>query len=400
MSADNERQLIQTAESVSREVLFRWADDVDRQGRFPRESIEALGAAGYLAYFVPRRLGGLEGDVQTFWRLAALFGEGCLSTALIWAMHCQQVAVLADHAADVFADQLISVARDGALVASVTSEEGKGGDLLTAVCALTAEADRLRLQRYAPTVSYGAQAGLFLITARASPDRPPNDVRLVLATPSDGTLRVAGEWQAMGMRGTCSVPMRFDLTLAPSRVLQPPFRHMALQTMIPIGHLGWAGAWFGAARGACNRFVQRLRSPTDPARRKLHSDLFTHRLARLRLSLDLLEALLQRVAAHLDLLRRQEAAIQEYQQISYTIALNNLKLAGSELSFAIIDGLVELAGLQQGYLQEQSLGLERTFRDLRAAALMFHNDRLLEANGKLLLVETGAMQAAWQSQVR
>src|SRR5688572_19751288 len=92
------------ARSVADGVLRASAHDVDTRNRFPRESIDALRDAGLLKYFVPRRFNGPGGDFHMFSRIAAILGEECLSTALIWTMHCQQVAVLVDHAADVHGD--------------------------------------------------------------------------------------------------------------------------------------------------------------------------------------------------------------------------------------------------------------------------------------------------------
>ncbi|HEY0734201.1 MAG TPA: acyl-CoA dehydrogenase family protein [Herpetosiphonaceae bacterium] len=388
--------LIESATTLSQSVLFRWAADVDEQARFPHESVTALREAGLFGYGVPQIYGGLGGNLQTFWRISAALGAGCLSTALIWAMHCQQAAILVDHAAQSYPDVLAEIAKRGALVASVTTERGKGGHLFTADAPLIPDGDGLRLSRFAPVVSYGGEADYFLITARAGEDAPPNDVRLVLATPADGSITPAGDWQVMGMRGTRSGAMQFDLHVSYDRVLDVPFRLIALQSMVPVGHLGWAGAWYGAAKGAVDRCVRQLRGSARQHSRKLTSELFTHRLARLRMSLDLMEAMLNQTADRLDSYRQQDAPPEQYEDITHNIALNNLKVAVSELAFTVVEGLVETVGFAQGYVQEPQIGIERVFRDLRSAALMYSNDRLLEANGKLMIAENTAMGTIWQ----
>lgn len=388
-------ELLQRSREIGQNVLARWAAEVDECGRFPTESVAALHEGGLIGFFVPARLGGLEGDTRTFWQIAAILGESCLSTALIWAMHGQQVATLAEHAAEEHAGILADVARRGSLVASVTTEYGKGGDLFTSRTPLRAEPGGLRLCRAAPIVSYGAEAEFYLITMLRGEGMPANDVCLALVKRTDGQISVAGEWQAMGMRGTASVPMSFDVHIGPERLIGRAFRQMALQTMVPIGHLGWAAAWFGAARGACRRFVGQLRRSSQ-GRQKLKSDLFIHRLASIRVSLDLMESMIYRLADQLEQWKRDDAPPAMYEDITFNITLNNLKIASSQLAFAVSDGLLELSGLSQGYLKGDALGLERTFRDLRSAALMYHNDRLMAANGKLILVEHSSMQGVWQ----
>ena len=380
-------RLLETAGTLSETVLGRWAAEVDREGRFPRESLAALREAGLMSYFVPARLGGAGGDLANFARIASLLGEGCLSTAMIWAMHGQQVASLADHAAESHGGLLEEFAREGMVVGSVTSEFGKGGDLLTALAPLVAEDGGYRVRRAAPIVTAGGEAGVYLVTMRAGKDVPTSDVRLVCVRPEDGAVTVEGGWDAMGMRGTTSVPMKLDVRVAAERVLATPFRAIAVQSMIPVGHVGWVASWFGAARGAVRRAVRALRRRAAKGGRPLNSELLLDRLAGVRVSLDLIESLLGRVAAELDGLRAAGAPFAAYQDIRLNILINNLKVAGSTLAFSVADRLVELMGLNDGYLRGGELGLERTFRDLRSAALMFSNDRLLAANGKLMLVE-------------
>lgn len=385
-------QPLERAREISRTVLPRWAAIVDAENRFPRESVAALRDAGLLGYFVPPGLGGVGGDMRTYCQIAELLGRECLSTALIWVMHAHQVAVLADHRTSAHEQYLREIAKGGLLVASVTSEYGKGGDVLRAEAPLRRDGALLRLQRRAPVVSYGAQAGFFLITMRSGEDRPPSDVSLVLVRPEDGSVVVSGEWQAMGLRGTASVPMEFDVAVDGHRIIGPSFREVALKTLVPAAQAGWTAAWFGAASGAFTRFVREQRRRRA---RTLGSDLFLTRLAELRLQLDLIETFLLRVTQRLDELRQQNASMASYEDISHNILINNLKIAGSRLAFSVVDGLIELSGLSHGYLRNDPSGLERMFRDLRSAALMYSNDRLLQANGRLLLVEDLPANKIW-----
>lgn len=384
--------LLGHAREISRTVLPRWAAAVDSENRFPHESVAALRDAGLLGYFIPPELGGVGGDMRTYCQIAELLGGECLSTALIWVMHAHQVAVLVDHRTAAHEQYLREIAQQGLLVASVTSEYGKGGDVLRAETPLRREGPLLRVRRRAPVVSYGAQAGFFLITMRAGEDRPPTDVCLVLVRPADGSVAVTGEWQAMGLRGTASIPMEFDVAVDERRIIGHSFREVALRTLVPAAQAGWTAAWLGAARGAFARFVRDQRQGRSG---HIGSDLFLTRLAELRLQLDLIESLLLRVTHRLDELRRQSASMASYEDITHNILVNNLKIAGSRLAFSVVDGLIELGGLNYGYLRNAPSGLERTFRDLRSAALMYSNDRLLQANGQLLLVEGLPVNRIW-----
>ncbi len=374
--------------AAAAEVLARRAAEVDREGRFPAEGLQALREQALIGYFVPREFGGLEGDAAGYCAAAAMLGEECLSTAVTWAMHGQQVAVLADTPFGGREAILARIAREGLLVASVTSEYGKGGELLRACAPLADEEGRLRVVRSAPVVSYGREAAYFLITMRGASGTEPV---LVLVGREDGEAVAEGEWKAMGMRGTQSIPMRFDALVDPGRVVGDSFREIAARTMIPIGHLGWSAAWLGGARGAFRRVVKHLRNQGASRQRDLASESLRHRLSSLRVSLDLLSAMVADTARRVDALRSAGAPPERYRDPPLVIALNSLKVGASQLSFSVVDGLMEICGLFDGYLEGGDLGLDRVFRDLRSASLMYSNERLLQTSGNLIFVEGGRL---------
>ena len=377
--------VIAAARQVAHGPARRFASAVDRENRFPSEAVEALRDAGLLGLLVPKDAHGMGGSFADACQVAIVLGNECLSTALIWAMHSQQVAIIADHAAAQWRDVLTDVGVRGALVASATSEPEKGGNLLLARAALQDRGDRIYVERPSPVVSYGNEADYVLATMRRGPAQPETDVCFVLLGRGDG--RVTGGWDAMGVRGTRSVAMHFEADVPLDRVLRADFRHVVVSTAIPAAHLAWTSAWYGAARGALDRFVALLRNDAH-ARRRFASDLFCTRLAETRLSLDLLESMLRRLIDLYEAMRAQPAAADAYADATWTIALNGLKVAGSRISYTAVDALIEIAGLVRGYLRDESLGLERVFRDLRSATLMISNDHLLQTNAKHMLMHT------------
>ena len=73
------------------------ADDVDRQARFPVETIDGLKSAGVLSALVPPELGGLGATLSEAGDSIAALSRRCSSSAMILAMHHLQVACLAAH---------------------------------------------------------------------------------------------------------------------------------------------------------------------------------------------------------------------------------------------------------------------------------------------------------------
>jgi len=385
-TATRQLGVVEIARLIAGDVAGPAAAAVDSQNRFPAEAVGALREAGLFGLLVPRGMGGSGATVAAACDIAATLGAGCLSTALVWAMHSQQVAIMADHAADQWQEALRDVALNGALVASATTEPGKGSALLLADAPLVETDGRFVIDRPSPFVSYGDEASYYLVTMRGGPDQPQTDVKYVLLPRAAAT--VTGDWDAMGMRGTRSVPMQFKGEVEADKILAGDFRGIAVRTAIPVAHLAWTSAWYGAARGALDRFVSSLREGSGSSRRRLGSEVFRVKLAEVRLSLDLLESMLDRLVDRYEGMRAAGSPRAAYEDPDWTIALNGLKVAGSRLTFAAADALVGIAGLERGYTRTESIGLERTFRDLRSAALMVNNDDLLQLNAQQLFMNT------------
>jgi acyl-CoA dehydrogenase len=366
-------------------VIREHAAAVDEAAAFPIESLQALRDSGLMGLLVPVEYGGLGGDLHDLAEVAIDLAGACLSTAMIWAMHCQQVAGIVAFGSPTLRQRLLpQIARGEVYIASVTTERGKGGHLLTAEQAM----DKLHVHRDAPIVTGGEYADGFLITMRDLPDAPPNAVSLVYAPRETLKLESNGSWNPMGMRGTHSIGLVLDGDIEPDAVVGPPgdFKTVAVTTFAPVGHIAWAACWLGAARGALRDVLHLLRSPDGRGQFAPDSELLRYRLARIRIELDTMAALLSQCL-------KDATDTEHIEDIPVQLRLNALKVYVAEHSFGAVDALIEMVGLRHGYLREAPLRLERVFRDLRSASLNYANDRLLAANGGMTLLDQGVRLA-------
>jgi acyl-CoA dehydrogenase len=373
-------------------VLRKYAGEVDETARFPVESMAAIRAAGLLGLLVPAEYCGGGAGLDVFVAVAQELAGACLSTGLAWAMHCQQVDAIVRYAGAELRERLLPrIARGEVYIASVTTERVKGGHLLTAHQPLRTGAGGLHIERDAPVVTGAAVADGFLLTMRAREDALPQAVSLVYADRSTVSVEEVGEWNTLGMRGTHSVGIRLTGEVPPGNIVGPPggFRDVAVESMIPLAHLGWSACWLGAARGALRDVVADLRRP-DRRWADTSSDLTQERLARIRLDLELVSAYLSQVCGEVSEAR---AAGRSLAATETQIHLNCLKVAAAELSFRAADRMVQFAGLSRGYARNSALPLERVFRDLRSASLNYADDRLLTATGSLSLLDRSVILA-------
>jgi acyl-CoA dehydrogenase len=368
-------------------VLGERAAVTDVEGRFPVENL-ALLRGPLLGLLVPRDVGGPGGSLRTFSAVAQELAGACLSTALIWAMHQQQVATLCRAAGDrLRRDVLPAVGAGDRYLASVTTERGKGGHLMTARQPLTTTPDgAVAVERDGPVVTGAEQADGYLLTMRSAPQAPESAVALVYVAREQARVTVSGSWQALGMRGAESRSMQLSAVVPADQVLADgeSFRKVASAVLIPAGHIGWAACWLGAARAALGQVVGLLRHPRTRARFPVDSDLFGARLAAVRLRLDAVGAFLARVVDE-----AEAVADGRLDPLAAPVQLhvNGLKVFAAQETYAAVNALVELVGMSHGYLRGGPVPLERVLRDLRAASLTYADDRLLVANGWLTMLD-------------
>ncbi|MFJ8673255.1 acyl-CoA dehydrogenase family protein [Streptomyces sp. NPDC093589] len=367
------------------EVTELHAQRTDRAAEFPVDALGALRRTGLLGLLVPAEHGGLGGTVADLVTAAQTLGRSDMSVAMIFAMHCQQSEALIRHGHERLRKELLPrIAAGETYLASVTTEAGKGGHLLSAQSQLVDEDGRLVIDRHAPIVTGGAHADGFLVTMRSAGAATEHEVSLVYAHRDQLDIRASGDWQPMGMRASHSVALQLTGGAPAHHIVGAPgeFHEIAAKVFGPLAHLGWSAAWLGTAAGALSRVLRLLRSPAGRERFDLTSELLLTRLSRARQRLDTVHALLQRTL-------RTVTTGEDLSVPARQLQLNALKLTASEECLAAVEDLITALGLRHGYLQDSPTGLERALRDLRSAALNYSNDRLHLADGRLALRDQG-----------
>ncbi len=369
------------------DVAAAHAASVDRDAAFPRGAIDAARAHRLLGTMVPGDLGGDNATVADVADICFVLARACASTAMIFAMHQIMVACLARHArASVWhAGLLRRLAAEQLLLASSTTDGQGGGDLRSSSAAIERTGSRIALVKNATVVSYGAEADAIVTTARRAPDAQPSDQILTAFVRDDYGLERRLEWDALGMRGTCSAGFVLKATGNIDQILPEPYSAIHARTMMPVANLTWSAVWTGIAAAA----VDRARAFVRNAARKGGGQMppgaahLTRAAAALRMQRGMLAAALQRyqdIAADPELLDGMEAQT----------AMNLLKVNASEGAVAIVMSAMRASGLA-GYRNDGEFSLSRHLRDVLSAPIMINNDRILaNAEAASLLIPVPA----------
>ncbi len=236
-------------------VAAAHAAAVDRDSRFPEEAIAAARAERLLGIAVPRELGGEGAQLADVVDVCYALGRACASTAMIYAMHQTTVACLVRHGRVSAWHQLLlrRLCNEQLLLASSTTEGQGGGDVRNSSAPIVRNGSRIDLERQATVISYGQAADAIVTTARRSADAASSDQVLVAFLKADYTLEPLVGWDAFGMRGTCSEGFRLVASGSSEQILPVAYDKIHAQTMMPVAHLCWSGAWTGIATAAVDR---------------------------------------------------------------------------------------------------------------------------------------------------
>lgn len=357
------------------------AEDVDREARFPQESIDALKKAGALGWFLPA---GGNARLEQLAEATFQLSRRCSASGMIFAMHQIQVASLVNHGGDSpwmmrYLHRLIEEQR---LIASATSEVGVGGNMRKSLASLEGEGEIVKFQKKASTISYGAHADDVLTTVRRSSSADSGDQVLVLTHFSEMDREQMGEWDTLGMRGTCSPGFVIRANCVPEQVLPVPFATIAAETVVPVSHILWGHVWLGIATEAFDRaqsFV-RMQARQDPGT----TPPVATKLAELSVSLNQFRSMVSTaLAEYVRLLDTGNVA--HLSTVGYALRINNFKVAASEIAVEICQGALRVCGFL-GYKNGGPYSVGRQLRDAHSAALMIANDRILATNASLLTV--------------
>jgi len=365
-------------------VAADWADIVDRDARFPAEAFDVLRAGRLLSIMLPPQLGGEGASLGVVVDVCYRLGQACASTAMIYAMHQSCVACVSRHRADNAWHEafLRRIASEQLLLASSTTEGHGGGNVRASAAPVEHTQTGISLDRAATVLSYGAQADAIITTARRSADAPSSDQVLVAFLKDDYALSPTSQWDALGMRGTCSCGFDLKAIGCNAQILPEPYARIHPQSMVPVSHLTWSGVWAGIAAGA----VERARKFVRHTARQNNGTLppgaahFTQASASLRTLRGLIAASVRSFEQH-------EHDAQALMSMDFQLMINLTKVQASELAVGIVLEAARACGLA-GYRNDSPYSVGRHVRDVMSAPIMINNNRIL-ANLEATALITG-----------
>ncbi len=344
------------------DVVAPGAAQVDQSGKFPSEAITALARAGVLRPDI-----GLGSAADVVRRLAG----ACGSTAMVTLMHYAGAAVIAKYG-PVEANE--AIARGEHLTTLAFSEAGSRSHFWAPLSAATPAGDDVRLDARKSWVTSAGQADSYVWSSR--PLSAPGPMTLWLVPSTAAGLTTPEPFDGLGLRGNNSMPVRADAVRVPRSAMLgddgagldialaealPWF--LVLSAAFSVGLMEATVVETGAhvASTRLEHIGQTLAE--QPLVRVDHG--------RMRVTTDQAAALLTDTIAAIEC-GREDA----------TLRVLEVKAAAAEASIAVTDLGMKVCG---GAAFRKELGIERRFRDARAARVMAPTtDALLDFVGRAI----------------
>ena len=365
--------IIIKVEDIAESTIAAHAADVDEKGRFPAESMKALADAGLYGLLVPAELGGMGQGLRTVAVVVDSIAQHCASTAMVFMMHqCGVNCYLAEP--EKFAGVLRDAAAGKHLSTLAFSEKGSRSQFWAPVSKAVASGSGVKLSA---EKSWVTSAGIAdgIVSSCGSETGPGPAVYLVKK--DDPGVTVSGGWNSLGMRGNQSNPVSYnDVPLDPAERLigvDGKGDDIMLGKALPVFQVCQGAIGAGLAEAACRAACRHITGHGFEHTGTKLSDLPNLRasLAEMRMETDKARAYLVSV------LDKLESGAPD--AMLHVLAV---KATSSEAAVRVTDLAMRACG---GAAFSKHLGLERAFRDARAAIVMAPTtDHLREFVGRAL----------------
>jgi alkylation response protein AidB-like acyl-CoA dehydrogenase len=384
---------------LSEAMLQRFRDRApgyDRENRFFQEDFDELRGAGYLAFPVPRELGGRGLTLAECMREQRRLAYYAHATALAMNMHLYWVGVAADlwRAGDRSLEWMLRGAVAGEVFAAGHAERGNDMPLFLS----TTKAERVAGgYRFTGHKSFGSLTPVWtylgLHAMDSSDPAAPKIVHAFLPRATEG-YSIKETWDVLGMRATASqdtvlqgafVPDRYIARVVPTGFAGADLFILAI---FAWALTGFANVYYGLARHVLDLTVDNLKSKTSIAIASgslIHHPEVQHAVADMVIELEGIGPQIDRLADDWTQGVDHGGA--------WPLKIVATKHRTAEVVWKVVDTALDLAG---GYGIFAASGIERLFRDARLSRIHPANSALThEIVAKLTLGIDPDAQPRW-----
>jgi len=348
--------LLQRLNGVVAEVIAPSAGEVDKHAQFPRSNLDALAKAGLLGLISTKEVGGLGEDTRAAALVVEKIAEACGSTAMVVCMHYCATAVL-EKFGPTEVRKAIAAGRHVSTLAF--SEAGSRSHFWAPVGTATAAGGGIVLDGMKSWITSAGEADSYVWSSKPVSAEGASTIWLVSAKAA-GVSTVA-PFDGLGMRGNASSPVKgagVQVTEADRLGADGGGFDIMMGVVLPTFQLLNASASLGIAESALGKAAAHAGQTKFQHLGQALAELPTIRayLAKARIKLDAARAL-----------RDDTLAALQANRADAMLRVLEVKAAAGETALEVTDTAMRVCG---GAAFRKDVGIERHFRDARAASVM------------------------------
>ena len=268
---DEQLALLERLKEICEETIRPLAAENDRTLTFPRKSLEALAADGFLGLMLPKEWGGLGQNHVMYANVTETIARyGDASCAMCYMMHTGAVEALKLRATPYLIENYLKKVREGLIGTLSFSDPETGSHFWYPIASGARRVDGgfEVLKKASWTTSAGFAD--FYVLQTTSPDYNGDYSNLsVFVVDKSEIIAKPEEWDAMGLRGNQSGTLLLDWKFVPEEQLVGEVGDGAFsndESVDPNFLIGSSGTWNGISLGAIDIAIRHTT-------RKTHKDV-------------------------------------------------------------------------------------------------------------------------------
>ncbi len=345
-------------EPIAAGIVAASAAEIDQTSQFPRAALDALAQAGLLGLVSATDVGGLGQGPRAAALVVERLARECASTAMVVCMHYAAAAVIEAHGPRAVREAIAA----GQHVSTLAfSESGSRSHFWAPVSTAAAVAGNghVRLDAKKSWITSANEADSYVWSSRPMDGPGASTIWLVPATAAG--LRVTAPFEGLGLRGNASSPVAAENVLVESAAMLGADGggfDIMMGVVLPYFQLMIAATSIGTMQAATAKAAAHVGGTSFEYLKSTLADLPTIRayVARMQLKTDMAQALL------LDTI----AAI-ETGRADTMLRVLEVKAGAGEAALEVTELSMRVCG---GAAFRKDVGVERHFRDARAASVM------------------------------
>jgi butyryl-CoA dehydrogenase len=351
----DEQQMIQTmARELAQEHIAPIASEIDRDARFPHETVKRMGELGLLGIMVPETWGGSGADAVSYVVALEEISKACASHAVVMSvnnsLYCEPVW---KHGTDEQRARFLKpVASGHALGCFALTEPEAGSDARNQHTLAVRDGDAYVITGRKMFISTGREASFVLVFAQTDVAKAHRGISAFVVEKGTPGLSVSKTEDKLGIRASDTAELVFDGCRVPvaNRIGEEGKGfHIALATL-DGGRIGIAAQAVGIATGAYERSVAYARE-----RKAFGVPIGEHQMV---------QWMIADMATAIDgarLMTLKAATLKDAGR-PYTKEASMAKLFAAETAMKVATDAVQIHG-GYGYIREAEV--ERYFRDAK-----------------------------------